>query len=590
MTSVSLCYTPALVIEISMMLYLLGTCVSMTVVVVDMSGVLFWPDQQEVTFVQRISIATVTCVLILPLALLRNVDMLELGSFFGVFVNVFACVVVVAESAAKVSAEGLHPSFQVWVSPTASVGDIGVALSSFTFSNECTLVFIPVFFTLQKRTVARGDVAVLYAYIVCFLCYFGCGCLGYMAFGDGLHSDILAKDLPTAAVGTALARICLALKSFVHFPIVHFPARLCLLDMMQAVRGKWRQRRGNGQDLVLGEDGGAGGAGTAIAGAVRGADSAGLALLPRAPAVSSDGPRMSMTHRLSEAVKKQVASHAVCRASIFRAKHRYIVGGAGGVGVVLPSGGRQSAPGRAGASYRLSTALHMQTRAARTAANLEQLRGGRSSIPSSAGISRGRASDRGPPSQSTAEAAGAGGTVAAGRADAPSTSPDGSSPDGSTDSNVLPGDQSARTDAGRLSVASANASWRTVASAPRESLAPPDEPTPMTDVEALLMSATLQHDGLSHDAIDLAATPHMDFYVATFAFMIIVWFLTVVFDNLGTLINLITALFGVPLVYIMPGLAWVHLNRHSWVQQGVGIFLCVFGITITVASVIQMFF
>ena len=75
------------------------------------------------------------------------------------------------------------------------------------------------------------DGVIVFAYTICGLAYAGCGVLGYLAYGPKVASDVLASNLPQNAVAD-LARVCLAVKTFVAYPLLHFPARLCLGDLL----------------------------------------------------------------------------------------------------------------------------------------------------------------------------------------------------------------------------------------------------------------------------------------------------------------------------------------------------------------------
>jgi len=133
-----------LLIQISMTLYLLGSCISFLVVVVDMCDALIGSSG---SFMQRFWLATLTCILISPLMMLKDISKLEVGSFLGVFVNVFAAIVIAVESSAVILRDGMHPDFTLW-KPSISIGEIGSAMSTYTFSNEMALVFIPVYFAI----------------------------------------------------------------------------------------------------------------------------------------------------------------------------------------------------------------------------------------------------------------------------------------------------------------------------------------------------------------------------------------------------------------------------------------------------------
>ena len=38
---------------------------------------------------------------------------------------------------------------------------------------------------------SKADITVIFSYIICIMCYGLCGITGYMAFGNGVESDIM---------------------------------------------------------------------------------------------------------------------------------------------------------------------------------------------------------------------------------------------------------------------------------------------------------------------------------------------------------------------------------------------------------------
>lgn len=533
----------SVVIEVSMTLYLLGSCVSFLVVVVDMVGAVFLdPDEGEMDFTIRFGVATGSCLLILPLMLLKDVEKLELGSFAGVIVNLFAAIVIALESLNVIINEHggkVHEGFELYYKEGVGFKEIASAMSTYTFSNEMTLVFIPVYFTLENRTPRNGNISGMLAFFLCFICYFSCGCLGYMAYGPDVASDILAKDLPPKALATNIARVCLALKSFVHYPLVHFPARLCLLDMMMGVRKKmgwtlvkenychssrpqhqFRRNTGSAEissELVLGP----GGVTVSLAENINSSNTATeIQTTNNVPLVSNSNGNAAAAasgsmglltdstekrpSRLSIALKHQFAVHCVARNNIFRAKHSSMKRHH----LEVPAAANEVAD-ISGALYSLDNLnqnsqqqQHTQSSYTRAVARrVEAAASGKLSLNDSARSF---------------------GSMA--RLPMASMSFDGIAGGGSLDMSG-------------------------VFNNPAES--------------GTLQTTTRTEQQSEEDSniLDLDTAPSFDFYFATFLFLLTTWALTILFTDLGRLIDLVSALFGVPQVYLYPGLGLIAMAR-----------------------------
>lgn len=172
--------------------------------------------------------------------MLRDISMLQATSAFGVFTNCFVAVVIIVESAQQVSAHGVHEDV---VTVTGDAYAAASAFGLYAFCFQCHLIFIPVYWTLRSRSVRTMDYVTVSAYTLCFAVYSVCGLLGYFAYGNAVNTpsgDILANNLPDNAYSNA-ARVCLALKTFVSYPLLHFPCRLCLGDLW--VDGDVREER-----------------------------------------------------------------------------------------------------------------------------------------------------------------------------------------------------------------------------------------------------------------------------------------------------------------------------------------------------------
>mmetsp|Transcript_10579 Transcript_10579/g.26909 ORF Transcript_10579/g.26909 Transcript_10579/m.26909 type:complete len:479 (-) Transcript_10579:1-1437(-) len=213
-------------IDVTMSLYLVGSCSSYFVVVADQLQAVGGDAISGRPW--RVGIISAAALLQIPLVLQRDLSALALTSAFGVFTNLYVALDIAVESLFVVLANGIHPDI---TKVTWDGYALASAFGTFAFAFQCHHFFIPVAFTLRRRSLKRLDGVVAVAYTLCCVAYLGCGLAAYMAYGPEVHSDVLAKDVPSN-FGSSAARVCLALKSMVAYPLLHFPARLCLSDLL----------------------------------------------------------------------------------------------------------------------------------------------------------------------------------------------------------------------------------------------------------------------------------------------------------------------------------------------------------------------
>jgi len=73
----------------------------------------------------------------------------------------------------------------------------------------------------------------------CVLLYTVVGALGYLKYGTHVNSDILAYNLPNT-MDVKIARLAIALKCVVAYPLLHFAARLCVADLIGFDLSLWK--------------------------------------------------------------------------------------------------------------------------------------------------------------------------------------------------------------------------------------------------------------------------------------------------------------------------------------------------------------
>jgi len=213
-------------VSVTMGIYLFGTCVSYLVLIADQILAVLG----EGTWVTRPIIVWISAALALPLMIPKNISFLSPTSGFGVLVTIYVVIDILYHSARQVSTHGIA-ELGASEGNSSSWGYLGAAFALYSFSFQCHLVFIPVYNSIQQRTVQKMDVVILGGFSLCLTLYLAVGILGYLAFGNQVDPDILAFNLPST-VDTTLARIALALKSLVSYPLLHHPARMCFCDLL----------------------------------------------------------------------------------------------------------------------------------------------------------------------------------------------------------------------------------------------------------------------------------------------------------------------------------------------------------------------
>jgi len=208
--------------SVTMTFYLLGTCTSYLVLIADQIETVI-----TVSWLTRTVIILITGGIVFPLMLMPDITFLSYTSTFGVVSQFYLVAVVMYHSIDKVDAEGPTKPLNM----AAFDFNLGAAFALYTFSLQCHHVFIPVVSKLKNRTQARVDGVGALGLILCTILYGSLGVLGYLAYGSDVNADIIAFNLPDT-VDVQVARVCLALKCIVSYPLLHFAGRMCFADLL----------------------------------------------------------------------------------------------------------------------------------------------------------------------------------------------------------------------------------------------------------------------------------------------------------------------------------------------------------------------
>jgi len=209
--------------SLTITLYTLGTCTSYLILIADQIETLI--KRQWLT---KKVIILITAALLFPLIMMPNITWLSYTSTFGVAAQCYTVGCVWYHCVDGIVENGIKPSPIVYYEWTIIIGQ-GFAL--YTFALQCHHIFIPVVSKLKDRTQARVDGVAVTGICICTIFNIVTGVLGYLNFGDAVVADVLAFNLPNT-VDVKIARIAIALKCLMAYPLLHFAARMSFADLL----------------------------------------------------------------------------------------------------------------------------------------------------------------------------------------------------------------------------------------------------------------------------------------------------------------------------------------------------------------------
>jgi len=218
-------------VSLTMGIYILGTCTSLLIVIADQIETIF-----KHSWLTRTVIIIGAGILIFPLMLIQDIALLSYSSTFGVLAQIYMVVCVMYHCIDGIIEDGLE------FSPIEKAlwgRSLGSAFALYTFALQCHLIFIPVTRNLENKTQARMDGVAITGVFTCVFLYTVVGALGYLKYGAHVNPDILAYNLPNT-IDVKIARLAIALKSVVAYPLLHFAARLCVADLVGFDLSLWK--------------------------------------------------------------------------------------------------------------------------------------------------------------------------------------------------------------------------------------------------------------------------------------------------------------------------------------------------------------
>ncbi|KAL9916552.1 putative sodium-coupled neutral amino acid transporter 10 [Glossina fuscipes] len=218
-----------LLVELCIIGYLLGTCITYFVVVGDLGPQILtkmFALEQGPRHLRTWLMCGVTLFCILPLAMLKNVD--SLSTVCTASIGFYVCLVakIILESKSHIMAYD-WPNKVVYWQPKG----ILQCLPIFSMALSCQMQIFEVFTSVSNQSVEKLNGIVRNAVSICTFVYTAVGFFGYVAFCDYTFSGNILVNL-SASFGSDVIKIGFVLSVAFSFPLVIFPCRASLYSLL----------------------------------------------------------------------------------------------------------------------------------------------------------------------------------------------------------------------------------------------------------------------------------------------------------------------------------------------------------------------
>lgn len=219
--------TAARVMAVAMTLYLFGSCTAYLNIITDQvyNALLARIGSLDGTPLhsRAVVLIIITALVILPLTLLRSIKQLQVPSSIAVFAILYLAADVISEAA---SADALAPDTSAIRIHTG----IFAAIPIIAFAYNCHLTYPAVYAELPHGNLRSMDKVSIITYSLCSALYIGVGLAGYLLYGPSVYGDV-AKNMPDT-IAAFIAHGGLAITAVVSYPLLHYVARLAILDIL----------------------------------------------------------------------------------------------------------------------------------------------------------------------------------------------------------------------------------------------------------------------------------------------------------------------------------------------------------------------
>ncbi|KAH8401066.1 hypothetical protein KR009_002788 [Drosophila setifemur] len=219
-----------LLVELCIIGYLIGTCITYFVVVGDLGpqiiAKLFTLNVAEHLHLRTLVMFVVTVVCIVPLGMLRNVDSLSAvcTASIGFYVCLMLKIVLEAQS---------HIVANDWTDKVLYWEPAGVlqCLPIFSMALSCQMQLFEVFESINNQSLDKLNGIVRNATWICTCVYIAVGFFGYVAFCTHTFSGNILVNLSTS-FGSDIIKIGFVLSIAFSFPLVIFPCRASIYSLL----------------------------------------------------------------------------------------------------------------------------------------------------------------------------------------------------------------------------------------------------------------------------------------------------------------------------------------------------------------------
>ncbi|XP_017007891.2 putative sodium-coupled neutral amino acid transporter 10 [Drosophila takahashii] len=219
-----------LLVELCIIGYLIGTCITYFVVVGDLGpqiiAKIFTLNVADHLHLRSLVMIVVTVVCIVPLGMLRNVD--SLSAVCTASIGFYVCLIlkIVLEAQPHISANDWTEKVLYW-----EPAGVLQCLPIFSMALSCQMQLFEVFESINNQSLDKLNGIVRNATWICTFVYISVGFFGYVAFCTHTFSGNILVNLSTS-FGSDIIKIGFVLSIAFSFPLVIFPCRASLYSLL----------------------------------------------------------------------------------------------------------------------------------------------------------------------------------------------------------------------------------------------------------------------------------------------------------------------------------------------------------------------
>ncbi|KAJ6633001.1 putative sodium-coupled neutral amino acid transporter 10 [Pseudolycoriella hygida] len=217
-----------LMVELCVIGYLLGACITYFVVVGDLGPQIIAKifDLKQTSTLRSYVMIFVTMVCVIPLGLLRNVD--SLAAVCTASIGFYFCLVlkIMGESSDKISSGDWVNNVDYW-----NLSGVLQCLPIFSMALSCQMQLFEVFENVSNVSYDKMNEYVKSATTICTFVYILVGFFGYVAFCTKPFSGNILLNLSPSLASDAI-KIGFVLSVAFSFPLMIFPCRASLYSLL----------------------------------------------------------------------------------------------------------------------------------------------------------------------------------------------------------------------------------------------------------------------------------------------------------------------------------------------------------------------